>query len=154
MATDGKFTSDEQPKERKPRGASFKTLLFESIRENSQLELSPSSSQDQAQKAFIDHCARRAFNPDDNASGTILKEFLNKSFPGLKPTLEKIHFDFPEDGTPTQKALSVVQAISNGSLPADIGQIVIGIIKDSVVIEEGTDLKFRIEEIEKKLNAS
>ncbi len=146
------FDEDNQPKERKPRGKSFKTLLLETIRDKSQLDLSPKSSKEDAEKAFIDHCAARAFNPDDNASGTILKEFLNKSFPGLKSTLEKIHFDFPEDGTPTQKSLAVVQAISNGSLPADIGQIVIGIIKDSVLIEEGTDLKKRIEAIEEILN--
>lgn len=136
------------------RGKAFKTVLFDAMRKESLLDLSHNSTRDQAQEAFITHAAKRAFNPKDNASPTILKEFISKSFPGLKPTLEKIHFDFPEDGTPTEKSLAVVQAISNGSLPADIGQIVIGIIKDSVIIEEGTDLKARIEEIEKKLNAS
>ena len=143
------FDEDTQPEKR--RGRSFKTLLLESIREKSRLDLTPKSSKEDAEKAFIDHCATRAFNPDDNASGTILKEFLNKSFPGLKSTLEKIKFDFPEDGTPTQKSLAVVQAISNGALPADVGQTIIGIIKDSVVIEEGTDLKDRIESIEKAM---
>ncbi len=152
MAIDGKFTDDNQPKERKPRGKSFKTLLLETMREKSQLKLSPASTKEQAEKAFIDHCATRAFNPDDNASGTILREFLNKSFPGLKSTLEKIKFDFPEDGTPTQKSLSVVKAISDGALPADVGQTIISIIKDSVVIEEGTDLKARIEQLEEIIN--
>lgn len=134
------------------RGKSFKTILFNAMRKESMLDLSPDSTKDQAQEAFITHVAQRAFNPEDNASPTILKEFLSKSFPGLKPMLEKIHFEFPENGTPTQKSLAVVQAISNGSLPADIGQIVIGIIKDSVIIEEGTDLKARIEQLEEIIN--
>ena len=65
---------------------------------------------------------------------------------------KKISFDFPENGTPTQKSLAVVHAISNGALPADVGQTIISIIKDSVIIEEGTDLKKRIESIEKAMD--
>jgi len=134
------------------RGKSFKTVLFEAIRKEALLDLPSNAKDDAVQKAFIGHAAKRAFDATDPASHIILKEFLSKAYPGLKPTLEKVQFNFPADGTPTTKALAVVEAISSGALPADVGQIVIGIIKDSVVIEESTDLKDRIDALEKLAN--
>ena len=134
------------------RGRAFKSILFDVLREESQIDLNPSSSRDDAEKAFIKHAAIRAFDTDDNASATILNEFMKRSFPPLKPTSETIKFDFPVNGTATDKALAVIAAISNGELPVDIGQTIVGIIKDSVIIEEGTDLKERIAKLEALIN--
>ena len=134
------------------RGRAYKTILLDVLREESQVELTPESTREQAEKAFIKHAAERAFNKEDNASSTILNEFMKRSFPPLKPTSEPIKFDFPVDGTATEKALSVIEAISNGDIPVDIGQTIVGIIKDTVVIEEGTDLKERIAKLEALVN--
>lgn len=134
-----------------PRGRAFKTLLMETIREESLLEVDSKASKEETEKAFIRHAAKRAFDPNDQSSATILNEFMKRSFPPLKPTNETVEFVFPEDGTPAQKAFSVISAISKGDIPPDIGQTIMGIIKDSVVIEEATDLKARIEELEQKL---
>lgn len=134
-----------------PRGKAFKTLLMETIREESLLDVTPQSSKEETEKAFIRHAAKRAFDPNDQNSATILNEFMKRSFPPLKPSNEAIEFSFPEEGTPAEKAFSVINAISKGDIPPDIGQTIVGIIKDSVVIEEATDLKARIEELEKKL---
>lgn len=155
MAKTTKFNSTNQPKpEKKKRGKALKTVLFEVMRKESMLGVAKNASNDIAQAAFVKHVAERAFNPDDPASPQILKEFLSKMYPGLKATLEKVEFDFPVDGTPTQKSLAVVEAISSGALPADVGQVVIGIIKDAVVIEESTDLKCRIAALEKALESN
>lgn len=134
-----------------PRGRAFKTLLFEVIREESLLDLKENATRDEAEKAFISHAAQRAFNSSDPSSNTVLNEFLKRTFPPLKQTQEAVSFNFPVDGTPAEKAISVVEAISNGDIPADVGQTIIAIIKDAVVIEESTDLKARIEELEKAL---
>ena len=117
------------------RGKAFKTVLLEVMREKSLLDLKPGASKEEAEKAYVEHAANRAFDSSDQASSTILNEFLRRSFPPLKPTNEAMVFDFPEDGTPTEKAFSIVDAISKGHLPADIGQTIISIIKDSVIIE-------------------
>ena len=69
----------------------------------------------------------------------------------LKSTAPLVQFDFPEKGTPADKAFSIVNTISNGDLPTDIGKDLISIIKDSVVIEESTELKAKIEEVRKVL---
>ena len=132
----------------KSRGKAFKTVLFEAMRKDSLLDVPKSASDDVVQKAFVGHAAKRAFNIDDPASAVILKEFLSKTFPGLKPTLDKVEFSFPTNGTPVEKALSIVESISEGRLPADVGQIMMGIIRDTIVIQEGTELKDRIEAIE------
>lgn len=137
-----------------PRGRAFKTILFEVIREESLLDVPANATKDDAEKAFISHAASRAFNPSDNNSATVLNEFLKRTFPPLKQTQESIEFNFPKEGTPTEKAFAVVEAISNGTLPADVGQTIIAIIKDAVVIEESTDLKARIEELEKALGVT
>jgi hypothetical protein len=82
----------------------------------------------------------------------LLKEFLTKSYPSLKPTLERFKFTFPKDGTDSQKALAVLEAISTGDLPPDVAQMVMSIIKDNSVIEANTDLKDRIMALEKLIN--
>jgi len=134
------------------RGRGFKSMLFEVIREESQLDLNPKSTRVEAEKAFIRHASSRAFDTEDSSSATILNEFMRRSFPPLKPTSEAIKFDFPVEGSATDKALAVIKAISNGDIPVDVGQIIVGIIKDSVLIEEGTDLKERIAKLEALIN--
>lgn len=146
------FSKDSQPKQR--RGKSFKSLLMEVIREESLVGLTKSSTKEDASKAFIKHVAKRAFNPEDQNSAMLLKELLTKSYPSLKPTLERFEFTFPKDGTDSQKSMAVLEAISSGDLPPDVGQMVMGIIKDNSVIEANTDLKDRILQIEKSLGLS
>ena len=146
------FSKERQPA--RGRGKSFKTLLLDVIREECLLDLEDGATRDEANKAFIKHAAQRAFTPGDPNSAMLLKEFMSKSYPSLKPTLERFSFNFPEGGTDSQKALAIVEAISSGDLPPDVGQLVMGIIKDNSVIEANTDLKERIEQIEKSLGLS
>lgn len=134
------------------RGRAFKSILFDVLREESQIDLTPESSKDDAEKAFIKHAAIRAFDIDDSASSTILNEFMKRSFPPLKPTSEAIQFDFPENGTASEKAFAVIESVAKGELPVDVAQTVVGIIKDSVVIEESTELKERIAKLEALMN--
>ena len=136
------------------RGKSFKTKLFEVIKEESLLDLKKSATVAEADKAFIKHVAKRAFNIEDQNSSMLLKELINKSFPSLKPTLERFEFDFPKEGTDSQKAIAILEAISTGQLPPDVGQLIVSVIKDNSIIEANTDLKERIVQIEKSLGLS
>lgn len=135
-----------------PRGKAFKTLLMEVIREESMIELTGKSTKEEANKAFIKHIAARAFSVDDQNSAMLLKDLIAKAYPSLKPVLEPVKFDFPSDGTATVKALSVLESIAKGELPPDVGQMIIGVIKDGSIIEANTDLKERIERLEATLN--
>jgi hypothetical protein len=135
-----------------PRGKAFKTLLLEVIKDESMLSLGKGATKEEANRAFIHHIAKRAFNEADPNSAMLLKELITKSYPSLKPTLDTFKFVFPSDGTDTQKALSILESIAEGNLPPDVGQLIVSVIKDSSVIEANTDLKERIEQLEAILN--
>jgi hypothetical protein len=134
------------------RGMSNKNRVLEGILASSRAGLPSDATRDQAEIAYFKHVADRAFDSEDKDSGTLLKFLGDKAYSSMKPTLGCVEFEFPSEGTPTDKALAIVNAMATAKLPPDIGQLMIGIIKDSVVIEEGTDLKARIESIEKALN--
>lgn len=85
--------------------------------------------------------------------GVYLQEMLRRISPMHKPTLEPIEIDFPADGTPVQKANAVLDAMANGEIAPDVGNIFIEAISRSLGIEELTELAKRLEAIEKILDA-
>lgn len=139
------FTEERQPSNR--RGKSNKNRVLDGIR----AAIPTCSDREEAEELYFKHVAIRAFNPEDKDSSTLLKLLGDKAWASIKPSAATVEFDFPIDGTPTQKASSIINAISTGAIPPDTGQMMIGVIKDAVIIEQGTDLKERLEEIEKQL---
>lgn len=146
-------TTLEKGKENLPgRGMSNKNRVLEGILASSRVGLSDKATRDDAEIAFFKNIADRAFDSEDKDSGMLLRFLGDKAYSSMKPTLGCVEFEFPSKGSPTDKALAIVNAMATARLPPDIGTLMIGIIKDSVIIEEGTDLKARIESIEKSLN--
>lgn len=135
-----------------PRGRSNKTLILESIRESSLLELNKNSTKEEAEKAFFKHVANRAFNVEDQNSGMCLKLLGDKGWASVKPSSEMVVFDFSKDGKPFEQAAEVMYAASNGEIAPDIANTFIQSIKSMVDIEEYTNLKERIEKLEETLN--
>jgi hypothetical protein len=131
-----------------PRGKSNKTRILEAMRAESFEELTESATKDECEIAFFRCIVKRAANPDDKDSAMMLKFLGDKGWSNLKPTLEIVSFEFPEKGTAAQKMQSVVQAVADGVISIDVGQAMGHMIRDTVVIEEGTDLKARIEQLE------
>jgi hypothetical protein len=141
------FDANNQPKERKPRGRSNKSKVLEGIME----ALPNCETKEEAEAAYFKHVALRAFDLEDKDSPTLLKLLGDKGWGSAKPSLDCVSFDFPMDGTPAQRAFAVIEAISNETLAPDIGVMIVGIVKDAIIIEESTDLKERINAIEKAL---
>lgn len=133
------------------RGRSVKTIILEAIRENSHLNLTPKSTKDEAEKAFFNHVARSAFNLEDSNRGTCLTLLSNKGWPNLKPSNETVNFHFEPDSLPHIQAAQVLKAVADGDLQPDIGNTFIQSIKAMIDIEEYTNLKERIEKLEKAL---
>ena len=134
------------------RGMSNKNRVLDGILASSRSNLEQGSTRDQAEIAFFKNVSDRAFDSEDKDSGMLLRFLGDKAYSSMKPTLGCVEFEFPSTGTPTDKALAIVNAMATAKLPPDIGNLMIGIIKDSVIIEEGTDRKARMESIEKSLN--
>lgn len=141
-----------KPGDRLPgRGKSNQNRVLDALRSESVkalLSLPDEPTRDQAEEAFFAKIAQRALDVDDQNSAMLLKVLVDKGWASPKSTHDPVKFNFPKDGTPAEKAFSIVEAIGNGEIAPDIGQMIMGIIKDSVVIEEATDLKARIEELE------
>ena len=147
---DTQFTKENQPK---GRGRSFKAKLIETIRQESLLETSPGSSPETVEQAFLSHISKRAFDKDDQASPTLLKELLSKAYSSLKATMPVVQFTFDANGTPAEQVTQLMEAASNGVLPPDVAATFVHAVKAAVDIEAATDLKHRIEQLEEMLNA-
>ena len=143
------FGAENQPENR--RGRSFKTKLLEVIREESMIGSSPEDSPDKAEKLFISNMAKRAFDLNDLAGATLLKELLSKTYPSLKSTMPNVKFEFSPESTPSTQAGQILKAAAEGELPPDVAQIFISSIASMMKIEEVTELSRRLAEIEKQL---
>ena len=137
MANSGCFTSDRQPASR--RGKSERTKIIESLERNA-------SSED----AFYDSLILRALDKDDTMA---YKEVLQRLAPLRKAVMPEIEFDLTEAGTPLEKSIEILDAVSKGVLPPDVGIGLINAIRNVLDIEANTELKDRIEKMEDALNA-
>lgn len=128
------FSKSNQPK---GRGKSERTKILDAMKRAGQTE-----------EGFYDLLMTKAFNPEDNFT---FKELLNRVSPIPKAVSPIFKFELPEDAKPHIKADYILIAMAKGDIPSDIGNICIQAIKAMIDIEEYTDLKERIEKLEKAL---
>ena len=147
-----KSTTTLKPGDNLPaRGRSNRTLILEVLRERGHLELTDKSTKEDAEKAFFHNVATTAFNLEDQNRGMCLKLLADKGWASVKPSSEMINFNFDEDALPHIQAAQVMKAAAEGRIPPDIANTFIQSIKAMIDIEEYTDLKARIENLEKVL---
>lgn len=144
-------TSFEKGQDKPGRGRSFKNKLFDVIKEHSLIGAAPDISKEDAEKLYLTHFAKRAFDTDDQASGTLSNALLNKSYPSLKSTMPSVNFEFSEESTPLKQAAQILKAASDGKIPPDVAQIFISSIASMMKIEEVTEIANRLTAIEQEL---
>jgi len=71
-------------------------------------------------------------------------------FQNIKPTMETYEFDLTEGANFAQQSAETMLAIAAGNLPPDVGKSLIDAIKATIDIEEATDIKERLEALEKQ----
>lgn len=129
------FTSENQPD--KKGGQWFKTKLIDSLKRQGMTE-----------EGFIDLLVQKAIAD----GGVFLQELLKRYNPVPKQSHAAIVIDdWPKEGTPADKANKVLDCISTGQIPPDVGAILIESISKSLGIEEVTELAKRLEAVEKLL---
>jgi len=133
------------------RGRSNRTLILEVLREKGHLSLTKKSTKEDAEKAFFDNVATTAFNLEDQNRSMCLKLLADKGWASVKPSSEMINFDFDIDAPPHIQAAQVMKAAAEGRVPPDIANTFVQSIKAMIDIEEFTNLKKRLEDIEKSL---
>ena len=124
----------------KKRGKSERTKILDAMKR-----------QGVSEDGFYDLLVNRATDPDDSFT---FKELLLRLSPIPKSVTPLIQFDFPKDAKPHIQAAYVLDAVSKGEIPSDIGNVFVQSIKSMIDIEEYTDLKDRIEAIEKSLGVA
>ena len=129
------FSEDKQPIKR--RGKSERTKILEAMDRGAKTE-----------EEFYDLLIARAFNVEDQFG---FGELLKRISPIPKQVSPSIKFDFNKELKPHQQAAQIMDAISDGEVPPDLGVLFVQAIKSMIDIEEYTDLKDRIESIEKSL---
>ena len=130
------FSKTKQPP--KGRGKSERTKILEAMARAGHTE-----------DGFYDLLMVKAFDPEDNFT---FKELLNRMSPVAKAVSPTIKFHLPLNTPPHKKAEYVLNGIAKGDIPPDVGAICIQAIKAMIDIAEYTDLKDRIEKLEKLLN--
>lgn len=139
MANKTTFTKDNQPKNR--RGKSEKTKLLEALKRHHLDE-----------SEFYYKFLERALNVNDPSSSTLLKEVFARMYPASRPTLPTVKFELPPNATPSERVVFIEKAIANGDIPADIGKMMVDIIKTGIDVANASDLIERLEKLEKLLN--
>jgi len=147
------FTEDRQPEKR--RGRSTKNKILDAIKSESVKDLiglHGEPTREQAENAFFSHIAKRAFNIDDKDSGQMLKVLADKGWSSVKPTMERVEFEFDSTATPDKQAAQVLDAASKGLISPDVANMFIDSISKMLKIDEITVIKNRLEAIEKALD--
>ena len=134
-----------------PRGRSKFSLLLEVIKESSMLDLTPSATQEQAQKAFMKHVASRALSPGDPVSGQLLSSLINRCFPAIKPVMPECDLGFASGDTIDDMAAKIVSAAGSGTVSPDVAAALMGLLKDKAIINEKGELMRRLEELEERI---
>lgn len=136
------------------RGKSKKNVVLDALKAKGVLGLRANSTNEKAEAAFFGEIVNVALNVDDNNRGMCLKLLADKGWASIKPSCEKVIFPFTKDAEPHIQAAQVMDAVSQGLIPPDIGNTFVQSIKAMIDIEEYTDLKERIIALEAALSGS
>ena len=143
--------TSESRKDMPLRGRSKKTIIMEALRKEAMSGVSSNASNDDAENAWFAHLVKKAFDPEDKDSGLCLRLVTERGWAALKPSSDCVSFEFDKDATPTIQAAQVMDAVSEGHIPPDLGLAFVSGIKSMIDIEANTELKARIEQIERML---
>lgn len=131
------FTPENQPANRKS-GPNIKAKIIAAL-----------GRRDMTEDDFIDKLLELALG---DGGGQFMSELLKRYSPIPKQSHDPIVIEgWPNTGTPAQKADKVLECMSSGQIPPDLGALFIESISKSLGIEEVTELARRLEAIEKLL---
>lgn len=134
------------------RGRSNKTKILDALRLESFESLPEDATNDQCEVVFFRHIIRRINGGiDDKDSGMLLKFLGDKGWSSMKPTLGNVEFDFDEAAEPHEQASQVMAAAAKGEIAPDVAQMFVGSIANMLKINEITEIRDRLEQIEKQL---
>lgn len=157
---DTQFTADNQPK--KGRGKSKRTLYLEALASEMKMDV------DSSEIEYYKFCIRVGMglhqyfeeNQDSERDvsfgrpdAQLLKDGMARLYPIAKATYPTYDFEFPEEGTMTEKADAIINAVGAGIVPIDAAKAFMDILETKASIFEKEELADRVAKLEELLSA-
>ena len=123
----------------RPKGATSTTIIREALEQVFT----------DGEKGLLDAICEAAKAGDLTACALL----VNRLYPALKPVQPMSVFSL-DGATPSDQAQSILQAVADGLLPADIGVQLIAAVGKCLEIREISELAERLEQLEAKIQQS
>lgn len=144
-----------------PRGKSNKTRILNGIRAAAVMGVSgidtsgktDSEVRELVEEKFWEYVATQSVVDEKNGA-TLLKAMMDKGWSSMKATLGNVEFEFDEKAEPHEQASQVMAAAAGGQIAPDIAQMFVSSIANMLKINEITEIRERLEQIEKQLGES
>lgn len=81
----------------------------------------------------------------------LMTQVFNRLSPQAKSLAPTVKIDFPEAGTPVQKMEAVLKAVTDGDISPDVGITITAMIKQTVDVNEVTELMERMQRLEESI---
>ncbi|AUS00441.1 hypothetical protein NVP1275O_01, partial [Vibrio phage 1.275.O._10N.286.54.E11] len=136
------FDENNQPEERKPRGKGKRTLMMDAIR----------AQCEGGEQEFLKRVVEMSIGDPDNdvkPNPNLIAMVLQRIEPPFKPVMPLVEFEFTEDSKPYQQASQIMKAVSEGKIAPDVAATFISSINQMIGIEQHTELKQRLEDLER-----
>jgi len=153
LAKNNTSITTESRKEMPSRGRSKRTLILESLKEKAFKGLKKDATTEECEKAWFGFLVDSVVDPENKDSSMCLRLITERGWAALKPVSDSVAFEFDKDADLSVQASQILDAVSNGNLAVEHGIQLVGAIKGLAEIIAHTELKQRIEEIEKQLGA-
>lgn len=149
----GKFTSNNQPdlKGRPTRGPDKRSLILEALKQSGKLELPKDATPMDVEKAWFAKIAEVALDEENKDSGMCKQALLDRGWAKSKPEATPVLFDYDKTASATDKANAILEAASLGHINVEDAGRLLAAIKDTLQIQESTELVKRLEDLESKL---
>ncbi len=135
------------------RGKAKKTLMLDAIREVCGDE---KEFLRQVVEVGLGGAVKTGPDEDDveyrQANPMLLNMVLNRIEPPLKSVSPLVEFSFNKNAKPYEQALQVLEAVSSGKIPADIGSVFVTSISSMLNIQEKTDFEERLKAMEDQVD--
>lgn len=143
------------------RGKSNRTRILNGIRQAAVMGVSDINTEGKSdseireliEEKFWQYVATQSVVDEKNGP-MLIKAMLDKGWSSMKPTLGSVEFDFDEKAEPHEQASQVMAAAAKGEIAPDVAQMFVASIANMLKINEITEIRERLEQIEKQLGES
>lgn len=152
-ATSTSFGKNRQPKpEYRHTGERARTRLLRAMANVTRKITKPDGTQSEiymTEDAYLEEVVRASFS-----DGKLMKELFARLSPAAKSLAPTVTIEFPEQGTPVEKMEAVLFAVTRGDISPDVGITITAMIKQTVDVNEVTELMDRMAKLEEAIRTS